>query len=382
MTSKERFMNLLHGHSIDTMPVSPFIHKNFIYEVFDIDADQTEGFDVVQKCIELNEKFGFDIMHRSAHLNFEADENTEVSSEDGKWRVHTEEISQDDSISEITTIHTPKRILRQIKETRKMNKYMRVSAVREYFIKDKEDFEQFIEYQPPLRQIDTSNITRAFDLMGDKGIVIGHSYGIFNYLNNYRNLEDLLMDPLLDEGFYREMVAYFMERLSASQSQMMDAGTQIINFAMNIASAGTVSSQFFRDFIMEYEAELMQRVKKRGGYTFVHNCGDAKRLLPVYNEMPIDIYESLTHPPFGDTVLEEALAILRKDIVLCGNLDQIDFLVKATPEEVYNETKRVVLQAKDRGRFILGTSDFFTNYTPYENIQAFVAAGREFGRYQ
>ena len=381
MLGKERFMNLLHGDFVDTMPVSPFIHKNFIYEVFDVDIEHAGEFDLVEKCIEVNEMFGFDIMHRSAHLDFEADENTEVSSDDDRWRVHIEEKARNGIVSEITTINTPRKELRQIKEIRRIGKYMAVSAVREYLIKDKDDFDQFVRYQPRLRRIDTQNIKRAIDLTGDKGIVIGHSYGIFNYLNNFRKLEDILMDPLLDEVFFREMVAYFSNRLSASQKQMIDAGTEIINFGMNIASASTVGGDYFRKFILDEEIKLMQLVKDRGAYTFIHNCGDAARLISIYNEMPVDMYESLTHPPFGDTILEEALSSFREDIVLCGNIDQIDFLVNATPDEVYKETKRVVLKAKDRGRFILGTSDFISNNTPFENIRAFVAAGREYGRY-
>ena len=36
---------------------------------------------------------------------------------------------------------------------------------------------------------------------------------LFNMLNLFRRLDDLLIDPYVDEGFYREMIKYFTNRL-------------------------------------------------------------------------------------------------------------------------------------------------------------------------
>lgn len=64
-----------------------------------------------------------------------------------------------------------------------------------------------------------------------------------------------------------------------------------------------------------------------------------------------------------------------------GNIDQIDFLVHATPEEVKREVKRVLDIAKPFGNFILAASDYFSEGTPYDNIKAFAEAGLEYGAY-
>ena len=37
--------------------------------------------------------------------------------------------------------------------------------------------------------------------------------------------------------------------------------------------------------------------------------------------------------------------------------------------------------AKERGNFILGTSDYLEINTPPENLRAFVEAGHKYGRY-
>jgi uroporphyrinogen-III decarboxylase len=123
-------------------------------------------------------------------------------------------------------------------------------------------------------------------------------------------------------------------------------------------------------------------VKELGAYYLYHNCGDAASLLDQYSKIHMDIYESLTQPPYGDTVLEEALAKIDRSITLCGNIDQIEFLKKATPAEVSDKVKRVLELAKKRGNFILGTTDYFSEGTPHENIKAMAEAALEYGVYK
>jgi uroporphyrinogen-III decarboxylase len=77
--------------------------------------------------------------------------------------------------------------------------------------------------------------------------------------------------------------------------------------------------------------------------------------------------------------LDQALRIVRPDMVLRGNIDQVEFMMKATPGEVRDRVKEVLLKVKPRGNWILSTTDFFFDGTPYENIQTLVDTGQEFG---
>jgi uroporphyrinogen-III decarboxylase len=101
----------------------------------------------------------------------------------------------------------------------------------------------------------------------------------------------------------------------------------------------------------------------------------------LYNEMGIDCLGYLAPPPFGDVDLDEALRVLRPGMALRGNIDQIDFLVNATRDAVRERVREVLEKAMPRGNLILSTTDFFFDGTPYENIEAFAAAGRDFGVY-
>jgi uroporphyrinogen-III decarboxylase len=79
--------------------------------------------------------------------------------------------------------------------------------------------------------------------------------------------------------------------------------------------------------------------------------------------------------------LDEALRVMRPDMALRGNVDQVEFLRKATPQQVKDRVRELLSKIKQRGNWILSTTDFPFDGTPYENIRAFGDAGREFGVY-
>ena len=148
-----------------------------------------------------------------------------------------------------------------------------------------------------------------------------------------------------------------------------------------MANGSMAGSRLFGEFVMPYENRIIDAIHEEGCFCIYHNCGDARVLLPYYDEMKMDMYESLTPPPYGDTILSEALEVIKPPKVLSGNLDQIDFLVHATPDQVRQRVKEILELAKPRGHFILATSDYFSEGTPEENIYAFAKAARDFGGY-
>ena len=142
-----------------------------------------------------------------------------------------------------------------------------------------------------------------------------------------------------------------------------------------------VGFDFFMEHVFPYEKPLIDCVQERDVYVLYHNCGYGRKLFPAYRQLGLSAYESLTPPPYGDTVLEEAFAALGPAMTLCGPLDQIEFLRQARPDEVKRTVQEVLEQVKRRGNFILSTSDYFNEDTPWENIHALAEAGREWGRY-
>jgi uroporphyrinogen-III decarboxylase len=83
--------------------------------------------------------------------------------------------------------------------------------------------------------------------------------------------------------------------------------------------------------------------------------------------------------PFGDTLLEEAMARM-PGMPLMGGLDQIAFLRQATPAAVKEQTRKRLDVARQHGRFIVGANDYFNERTPLTNLQAMREAVDESGQ--
>ena len=138
---------------------------------------------------------------------------------------------------------------------------------------------------------------------------------------------------------------------------------------------------FFRKFVQPYEKRLIEAIHGAGKFSVYHNCGFARSLYENYRELGMTVWETLSAPPRGDNDIATAKAILGNDICLLGNLDQVDFLKRATPAEVAAKAREIVEAGKPGGRFIFSTSDYLEVGTPRENVAAMIEAAKEAGRY-
>ena len=365
MDSRTRLLNTFQGKAVDRIPVSPFIWSNFVNEYFKrILTDQ----ELDRACFEVYQDLGFDTMLRTCNIS---DATDECFLDSSYWRV--EKIQKqitDKERHEITVIKTPERTMTQVKSFQRITPYEEVNANMECFIKTQEDFFQFVQYQPDVPKYDCSRITRAKDMLGNDGITAPWTQGIFNYVSDLRKPENLVMDMITDPDFYREMMEYFTNRWIKISTQFAKAGADVLCVSGNIATATFLGKEYFEKYVLGYEKRHMQAITNAGAYALYHNCGDANALYPTYNRIGLDIFESLVQPPYGDTDLDYAMQTLENDIILIGNIDQIDFLMKATSVEVQEACRKLVDKMKNRGRFVLATTDYLSEKTPLANLVA------------
>jgi hypothetical protein len=366
---------------VDRIPVAPFLYYNSVYEMFGYQPSidnflDPPDFDPIAKFLDYCARFGFDALHilGSAWDAAAVDRSAE------NWDVHIQREGDAERQCRTTTISTPGGPLRQVENFRRSSRHLVVSAIGEYLIKTREDFELLARYAPPVGQVDCRLVRRAKEAIGEAGLTVACNHGAFNALNVFRKLDDLMADPHTDEPFYRAMMEYFLERTILQNRQIVAAGTDVIEIGANLATSG-VGPKFFERFVLEYEKRIVEEIKRSGAFTILHNCGDAIKIMHLYNQLDIDVWGYLTPPPFGDMDLDKALQVMRPDLILRGNIDQVEFLVKASPEEIRARVGALLEKVKPRGNWILSTTDFFLDGVPYANIDAFANAGREFGVY-
>jgi len=147
-----------------------------------------------------------------------------------------------------------------------------------------------------------------------------------------------------------------------------------------MAGGATTGPDYFREFVQPYEKRVIDAIHAAGKFSVYHNCGCAKRLYANYRELGMTVWETVSEPPRGDNSLAEAKVALGDKICLLGNLDQVDFLKRATPAEVAAKTREIVTIGKPGGRYIFSTSDYLEKNTPRENVVAMIEAAKDAGR--
>jgi uroporphyrinogen decarboxylase len=380
MNGRDRLADTFRGKQADRMPISPFINLNNIYEMFrykpNIDTYLSPGdFDLAEKFVAYHDFFGFDVLFTPGLL---WDSYIPQSAEN--WDVTITREGDEDKQRRTTVIRTPAGELRQVMNFNRSSPYMIVLALEKYLIETPQDFSIFSRYVPPARFIDCDLMRRARQSVGDKGLVNPATHGAFNTLNQFRKLEDMMSDPITDEGFYRAMIGFLLDWNMAHLRDVIRAGADAIEISANLATSA-VGPRFFERYVMEYENRLAQQIHEAGAFVVYHNCGDAQEIMHLYNDLEIDVWGYLTGPPFGDVILDDALRIIRPNMALRGNIDQVEFLRKATPVEVKQRVRELIEKVKPRGNWILCTTDFPFDGQPYENLYAFAEAGREYGGY-
>jgi hypothetical protein len=390
MNGRERLLRTLHGERADRVPVAPFLYYNAVYEMFGYVPDiatffDPPDFDVIGKFIEYCDRFGFDVLHSLgtvwdywAARSTQAD-RTILRPADG-WDVSISDEPRGDDVRRTVTFSTPGGQLRLVEVYQRTSTYLIVCAPEEYLVKTPADLDLLMRYMPPADDMDTSLIRRASAAIGDRGLVATCTNGAFNQAAVFRSVEELMADPVIDPGFYRELMEFTVGWVIRRNRACIASGTDVIEVAGNLAGS-SVGPSFFRAHVMPYENRVIGAIHEDGVPLIYHNCGTAARIMALYNEMDIDCLGYIVPKPFGDVDLDEALRVLRPGMALRGNVDQVEFLMTATPAEVRERVREVLDKARPRGNLILSATDFFFDGTPYANIEAFAQAGRDFGAY-
>ena len=225
VSDRERLIRVFHQQEVDRIPVSPFIHMNYVKEFFG-----THEVDWVARTPEVYRHFGFDLIHRNCSIAYDP-----FGRDSNNWR--REASHQVDGRDDTTTtvIHTPRGELRCREALRWVYEFDAEASPVEFPVKSEGDFELFRSFQPEIGEVDLSDIRRAKAAVGDAGVVAPWIQGAFNLLAiYYRKLDDLLVDALLKPRFYRSMMEYFVGRYRGFIQQLIDEEKQHIIYLINL----------------------------------------------------------------------------------------------------------------------------------------------------
>jgi len=381
MTPRERLIAVFNGEIPDRVPVSFFVQEEFLSYYY---PDRL-SIRRLEEAVDCARELDFDLMVRSK--NFEAPHFMKKSF--SNWELNSYERVQGDNLYSIFEVKTPKGSLKQIEVGPNLKRTGSGihRSISEYLIKDEKDLEIFSRYVPALDEETIAEMREYAEkcryVLGNTGVSVPWGWtGVYNQASNYRDVQELMMDPYINPDFYSEymekMTELIIEFNTALASQPFDG----IGIQGNIANSGVVGKEFFDTHILPYESRLVQTIKSKGKFTVYHNCGRARVLQNSYVDMGITAWETIAEAPQGDNNLEEAKREVGDKLVLIGNIDQLNFLKTAERAQIHSKVEEIIRVGKPGGKYIFAASDFLEKDTPIENIVEAVEAAKYYGKYE
>jgi uroporphyrinogen decarboxylase len=109
---------------------------------------------------------------------------------------------------------------------------------------------------------------------------------------------------------------------------------------------------------------------------FLHNSEVSIPHIELECELKPDV---ISVGPAAD--LEAVLAATRGKTCIMGNIDPIEVLMRATPEQVEKETERLMAIGRRATGFILDSGEMVPRDVPVENMHAYVGRGHALGAF-
>jgi hypothetical protein len=164
---------------------------------------------------------------------------------------------------------------------------------------------------------------------------------IFEVLHAVRRFEDVLMDLASDEPHLHRIADIIAAYDEACVRQMLAYGADGIMFAddWGTASGPMVSRETWRGFFRPRYERLMAPVKAAGKHVFFHSCGHTEWLWEDLAELGIDVFWPQLS---ANDNAHLAQWCRRHGVTLLAHPDRANLMMKATPDSVRAEVRRIV----------------------------------------
>jgi uroporphyrinogen decarboxylase len=240
--------------------------------------------------------------------------------------------------------------------------------------------ESFEKYPwPSLADFPFDRMEDADDLLPDgmKVIIIGPG-GVLENVVNLVGYESLCLmvfdDPDLVEQVFAEVGTRLVEYYRTAV-QYDCVGAVWANDDWGFKTQTMLAPDDMRRYVIPWHARIAEVAHEAGRPSILHSCG-------CLDSVVEDIIETIKHDgrhSYEDAIcpVEDMYEKLVGRIAVIGGMD-MDFVCRATPENVYKRAKAMLERVADRGGYALGTGNSVPEYVPDENYFAMLSAAWEY----
>jgi hypothetical protein len=367
VTSKERMLRALAREEPDRLPVT--VHQwqkyhldTFLGGVSDLTAFGMFGLDA---SIQYFQDMGQFWLTDADFTKFSTPE----------WRDEADVLDADPDHRVCRhSITTPGGLLTYRTEGNRMTTW-----VSEYLIKHDDDI-RLIEKYMPVPKLDPAPVRRAYDAVGDKGIlrgfVWGDQAGCWQHAACLIDTQALILRTFDSPGWVHELLTILLEKKLRFIESMRGARFDLIETGGGAASSTLISPALHRDYCLPYDRKMHDALHDLGFTIVYHTCGGTRGIEEHIVANGCDASETLAPTSIGGNQEPwEFKAKIGRRLALIGGLDQFNVLTEGAADLIRKKVVELFEKVGFDGGYILSCCDHFFE-TPPQNIRIYAEAAR------
>ena len=241
----------------------------------------------------------------------------------------------------VVILHTPKG---DLTHTQMVSLKGQPGLAETYFLKTREDAEKYLSLPIPEIKGDISAFFIAKEKIGDAGIVdvsLGTNPG--GFVATLFGTDTFAIMSIMERDIIHALCERQMKIVINRLKYLLSSG---IGPFFSMASQEYIVPPLhgpvdFYDFNVKYDKPIIDMLHDAGGYIHIHCHGSVKKVFQGFIDMGVNVLHPFEAPPMGDITPAEAKELARGKMCLEGNI-QIDRMYEATPEEVKEETEKLI----------------------------------------
>ncbi|MGB8957434.1 MAG: uroporphyrinogen decarboxylase family protein [Candidatus Aminicenantales bacterium] len=367
MTSKERLLRALAREKPDRLPATVHQWQKYHLDTFvggasDLEAFRMFGLDASIQYVQDMGQFWLTDADFAKYSTPEWRDEAEVLSADPDHRVCRHAIT------------TPGGTLTYLAEGNRMTTW-----ITEYLIKHDDDI-RLIEKYMPVPRLDLAPIRRAYDAVGEDGIlrgfVWGDQAGCWQHAACLIDVQGLILRTFDDPAWVHELLRILLEKKMRFIESMKGARFDLIETGGGAASSTLISPALHGEYCLPYDRKMHDALHALGFKAVYHTCGGTKGIEEHIVANGCDVSETLAPPSIGGNQEPWEFKVkIGGRLALIGGLDQFNVLTQGSPETIRSKVRELFEKVGGDGGYILSCCDHFFE-TPPGNIRIYAEAAR------
>jgi hypothetical protein len=212
--------------------------------------------------------------------------------------------------------------------------------------------------------------------------VHGEVFSPFTHFMELFGYEVALMGLLMDERKAHAFLDVFTSSVITWAVAQVHRGVDALLISSAFAGGPFLSRTMYADFVLPYEARVVEAVKQAGGIVYTHTCGkigDRLDLMEATGTMGID---TLDPPPLGSVELKVAKKEIGDRLFIKGNMNSVALLKYQEAEQILDHARERITHGKPGGGYILSTACSVAPRVEPWKLELLVPLAEKMGRYE